>query len=108
MRHFHCVLCDHAFGLLGLSVWWDRCWSCRASSRALFGGRQVWIPACKRREVRHVGDVPELLGGVPASAQSLHGVFLCEGCDQVDSHAEDYPRWAASATPQEPTLRSWF
>ena len=88
VRHLHGGLCDHAFGLIGLSLWCARGWSFRARNRAFLSRSQIRNPALKRREVRHVSDVPELLGGVPASAQSLHCVFLGEGGDQVDSHAE--------------------
>jgi hypothetical protein len=43
-------------------------------------------PPGKRREILGIDDIPALLGGIPAGPEGFDGVFLREGCDQIDSH----------------------
>jgi hypothetical protein len=47
-------------------------------------------PSVERRDVGNILDVPKLLGRVPTGSKGFYGVFLCEGCYQIDSHGMNY------------------
>jgi hypothetical protein len=83
----------HAIGGNGNELWFCHF---RACARHIHRRLHVRNPPGKRCEILDIDDVPTFLGGIPACPEGFDGVFLCEGCDQIDSHGQDYA-WLVSA-----------
>lgn len=90
VRHFNSGHSGASLDLIGWSLWCALRASCCPVRRAFRGSLQIWNPPQERREVCHIDDVPNFLGGVPTGSQCLDGIFLSERRYQIDSHTANY------------------